>query len=316
MTKNLFVNVYPKDVISRMKQHYQKYCVKPSPSGAAFQAKVRTVTITAYIKSGKVMFQGPDCEEEAALWHGGTAPVAKAPKNGAVMQHDFVPPVGIDSLETIGSDEAGTGDFFGPITVAAAFVKPDQVAQLKAFGVCDSKQLTDKQILLIADTLKQFIPFSLLTLDNPKYNIVQAKGMTQGKMKAMLHEKAIQNLIKKIAPVKAEALLIDQFCMPDVYFRHTKTTGMRETPIYFSTKAEGISIAVAAASIIARAAFVKHMDLLSETVGGNIPKGAGSRVDAFAADIIRTRGIEALTACTKSHFANTEKAKKLAEKRS
>ncbi len=315
MTKNLFVNIYPKEVISKMKQHYQKYCAKTPPSGAVFQAKVRTVTITAYSKSGKVLFQGPDCVEEAALWHGGTTPIAKVSTSATVMKHNFVPPSGIDSLQTIGSDEAGTGDFFGPVTVAAAFVKPEQVAQLKAFGVCDSKQLTDKQILLIADTLKQFIPFSLLTLDNQKYNIVQAKGMTQGKMKAMLHEKAIQNLIKKIAPEKPEALLIDQFCLPDVYFRHTKTTGKRETPIYFSTKAESISIAVAAASIIARAAFVKHMDLMGEILGETIPKGASSKVDAFAAEIIRTQGLEGLKQYTKSHFANTQKAVKLASKR-
>ncbi|MDV2687439.1 ribonuclease HIII, partial [Alkalihalophilus lindianensis] len=83
------------------------------------------------------------------------------------------------------------------------------------------------------------------------YNKVQQKGMSQGKMKALLHNQAIVNVLEKIAPEKPEAILIDQFVQPSTYFQHIKgqKTIAREN-VYFSTKAEGIHLAVAAASIL------------------------------------------------------------------
>jgi ribonuclease HIII len=296
------------ETIEKMKAHYAKMRSASTPNGALFSAKSNGVTITAY-KSGKVMFQGGDCENEASIWSGEET-AGKVVKKSSVSDHAYTPPANVNALSFIGSDEAGTGDYFGPVTVAAAFVEPNMVEKLRALGVRDSKELKDKQIVELARGLVDVIPFSLLTLKNEKYNEVQRNGWTQGKMKAMLHEQAIRNLLNKLSDITPDGILVDQFCEPGIYFRHTGTSGRREVPIYFTTKAESVSLAVAAASIIARSAFLKHMNLLSEELGETVPKGAGSHVDQFAAEVIQNHGIDSLEHFTKVHFANTEKAKK------
>ena len=85
--------------------------------------------------------------------------------------------------------------------------------------------------------------------------------------------------------------------------------------IYFSTGGESIHPSVAAASILARAAFVKKFEDLSKEAGFAIPKGAGPAVDQAAAKLIQAKGMESLRQFTKLHFANTDKAKKLLQKK-
>lgn len=213
-------------------------------------------------------------------------------------------------MSVIGSDEVGTGDFFGPITVVAVYADKEHLSLLREIGVKDSKHLKDPQILEIGEQLKELVPYSLLVCANPKYNSLQAQGMSQGKMKALLHNQAIKHVIKKIDPVQAEGILIDQFAQPDVFFNYLKGQEVFSSKsVYLSTKAEGIHLGVAAASILARYAFVKHFDILSERAGFKIPKGAGPAVDQAAARLIHEKGFEALNSFTKVHFANTEKAK-------
>jgi len=308
---NSVIKVGPEQ-ITKMESYYNKNKIEKTPPGAVFSAKVNGCTITAY-KSGKVLFQGNSAEAVAAQW--GTVaqttrkqpPIAKAP-NG------YQPPANISNLSIIGSDEVGTGDFFGPITVVAAYVKNDQIELLKELGVKDSKNLKDPQICEIAKDLIQTIPYSLLVLHNEKYNDLQQQGMSQGKMKAILHNQAINHLLMKIDPEKPDGVLIDQFAVPGVYFNHLQGKKVYKENIYFSTKAEGVHLAVAAASIIARYSFIQEFDKLSQKAGVVIPKGAGSQVDIAAAKILQKKGSEFLASITKKHFANTEKALKIAKK--
>jgi ribonuclease HIII len=299
-------------IINQMKSHYAANISDKTPQGAVFSAKANGCTITAY-KSGKVLFQGGTAEVEASKW-GTQTRVEKKPVQGTNKKTPagFQPPSNISSLSIIGSDEVGTGDFFGPITVVAAYVKKEQIPLLRELGVRDSKNLKDPQIMAIAKDLIQTIPYSLLVLHNEKYNELQQKGMSQGKMKALLHNQAINHLLKKIAPEQPDGLLIDQFVEPNIYFKHLQGKNVVKENIYFSTKAESVHLAVAAASIIARYSFVKEFERLSEKVGVTIPKGAGAQVDVAAAKIIQKRGSQFLATITKKHFANTEKAMKLA----
>ena len=94
----------------------------------------------------------------------------------------------------------------------------DQIGLLKELGVQDSKNLNDDKISAIAKQLITFLPYSLLNLKNEKYNQLQQSGMSQGKMKAFLHNQAIEHLLKKIAPEKPDAILIDQFAKENIYF--------------------------------------------------------------------------------------------------
>ncbi|WP_226526277.1 ribonuclease HIII [Metabacillus niabensis] len=308
---NSVIKVGPEQ-INKMESYYTKNKIEKTPPGAVFSAKVNGCTITAY-KSGKVLFQGNSAESEAAQW-GTAAPTIKKQPSLAKAPNGYQPPANISSLSILGSDEVGTGDFFGPITVVAAYVKSNQIDLLKELGVKDSKNLKDPQICEIAKDLIQTIPYSLLVLHNEKYNELQQQGMSQGKIKALLHNQAINHLLKKIEPEKPDGLLIDQFAEPGVYFRHLQGKKVYKENIYFSTKAEGIHLAVAAASIIARYSFIQEFDKLSQKAGVIIPKGAGAQVDIAAAKIIQKKGSEFLTSITKKHFANTEKANKIARK--
>jgi ribonuclease HIII len=304
---NIVIKTTP-SVIDKMQDYYRPFIQDRHPPGSVFFAKKDGCTITAY-RSGKVMFQGPKNMEEANKWGEaeGKTPALQPKASGTRL------PDNISALSAIGSDEVGKGDYFGPLTVAAAYVKKEHIPILKELGVKDSKHLTDAQITGIAKDLLAFIPYSSLKLHNQKYNEVQAAGMSQGKMTALLHNQALIHLLNKIAPEKPEAILVDQFAEAHVYFRHIQAqkTIIKEH-VYFSTKAESIHIAVAAASILARYSFLKAMDQLSKKAGFELPKGAGPAVDAAAARLIREKGLNALSQFAKIHFANTEKAKRIA----
>ncbi|WHY76405.1 ribonuclease HIII [Neobacillus sp. WH10] len=302
--------------INEMKNYYGRQLLDKNIPGSVFAAKTPACMITAY-KSGKVLFQGNDCEKEADKWSESTSTPGKKP---AVAKVKSAPkghlPFGIGEMSAIGSDEVGTGDFFGPITVVAAYVKKEDIPLLKELGVRDSKDLNDEKIMAIAKIIKDVVPFSLMTLKNEKYNQVQRSGMSQGKMKAILHNQAILNVLDKIAPAKPEAILIDQFVQPSTYFQHLKGQKVIiNKDVYFSTKAEGIHLAVAAASILARYAFIQYMDKLSEAAGFKIPKGAGAQVDVAAAKLILNKGRDILPSFVKLHFANTDKAITLVNKK-
>ncbi|MGE6628944.1 ribonuclease HIII [Bacillus sp. NPDC077027] len=302
------INATPEDV-SKIKHFYSKQLTDTVPQGALFQAKVPGCTITAY-RSGKILFQGKQAEAECRQFGiRQQEPTVKTAKAQATNQYS--PPQNIASMSVIGSDEVGTGDYFGPMTVCAAYVDSSHLALMKELGVKDSKGLKDPQIVNIAKDLIQTIPYSLLVLRNEKYNEMQAKGMSQGKMKALLHNQVITSVLNKMDGKKPEAILIDQFAEPGIYFRHLAGKKVIRERTYFSTKAEGIHLSVAAASIIARYAFLIEMDQLSNAAGFDIPKGAGSHVDQAAAKLIKRKGEEALNQFTKLHFANTQKAKKL-----
>ncbi|MBM7571974.1 ribonuclease HIII [Aquibacillus albus] len=297
-----------KENITKMKAHYEGK-LKATPPGAIFSAKTEHAVITAY-KSGKVLFQGKSPEVEANKWGISETNTANTKHKKTASGHSYAPPNELFTSSHIGSDEAGTGDYFGPITVAAAYVRNDQLPLLKEIGVKDSKNLTDKTIRLIAkDLIKLNIPYSLVVLHNEKYNRLQSKGWTQGKMKTLLHHHAITKLLKKIDPEQPDGILIDQFCQPNVYKNHLKTEGKQlQEKAYFMTKAESYSIAVATGSIIARASFVKEMDKLSDIAGIQLPKGASQKVDQVAGSILRKGGHQELSKYTKYHFANTKKA--------
>ncbi|WP_066063634.1 ribonuclease HIII [Neobacillus soli] len=314
---NVVINLEMNKIIE-MKSYYGKNLLDKNIPGSVFAAKTPACMITAY-KSGKVLFQGNDCEKEASKWGGSaSAPakktVASKGKSAAAAKGDL--PLGIGGMSVIGSDEVGTGDFFGPITVVAAYVRKEDIPLLKELGVRDSKDLNDEKIIAIAKVIKDIVPFSLMTLKNEKYNQVQQAGWSQGKMKAILHNQAILNVLGKISPVKPEAILIDQFVQASTYFQHLKgQKAIAREDVCFSTKAEGIHLAVAAASILARYAFVQYIDKLSEAAGFKIPKGAGAQVDVAAAKLIVNKGRDILPSFVKLHFANTDKALAIVNKK-
>lgn len=288
--------------------YYASHFIERKAPGVIFAAKLPDTAITMY-KSGKLMFQGGGAEREAARW--GTVektatPLSTIGAKGDVLPNNFA------TMSVLGSDETGTGDYFGPITVAAVYVPTSKIELMNELGVKDSKMLTDDYMRKIAPDLRAACVHSVLVLRNEKYNNLQAKGYSQGKMKAMMHNKALQNTLSKMTPEKPEFILIDQFAERGVYYNYLKNEReLVQENVYFSTKAEQLHVAVATASILARAAFLKEMDRLSDITGLTLMKGASNKVDVQAARIWRNQGEEFLRSITKWHFANTDKARKM-----
>ncbi|MCR8852823.1 ribonuclease HIII [Lysinibacillus fusiformis] len=289
--------------------YYASNYIERKAAGVIFAAKLPDTSITMY-KSGKLMFQGGGAEREAARW--GTIEKTPNSKSSTIGAKGDTLPDQFATMSVLGSDETGTGDYFGPITVAAVYVPASKIELINELGVKDSKMLSDDYMRKIAPDLRAACVHSVLILRNEKYNSLQAKGYSQGKMKAMMHNKALQNTLTKMAPEKPACILIDQFAERGVYYNYLKNEReIVQESVYFSTKAEQLHVAVATASILARAAFLKEMDHLSEMAGLELTKGASNKVDMQAARIWRKQGEEFLRSITKWHFANTEKARKM-----
>ena len=306
---NIVLQLAP-DLQQQVHAHYANSRVERNAPGVVFAAKLSDTAITSY-KSGKVMFQGGGAEREAARW--GTAhPVTS---KASATKGDVLPE-NLAQLSIIGSDETGTGDYFGPITVAAVYIPADKIALIEALGVKDSKALNDIFIREVAPTLMKACTYSVKVINNDKYNDIQARGYSQGKIKALLHNTALNEVLEKIAPAKPDYILIDQFAERNVYYNYLKgRKDIVQENVLFSTKAEGLHVAVATASIIARYKFLLRMDSLSQDIGFTLQKGASKLVDEMAARILLKHGEEKLQSITKWHFANTNKARSLAAKK-
>jgi ribonuclease HIII len=293
-TKTILVD---DETLKKVLYFYDDYKIENKNPHALMMAKSNNTTITVF-KSKKVLFQGENADAEAQIFEGKTIE-KKVKENKSTNQ---VEPTNY-YLTSIGSDEVGTGDYFGPVVVCAAYVDDASIQKIKDLKIDDSKKLTDQIILKVAPTLFDILPYSLLCISNEKYNDVM-QNMNLNQMKALLHKQAITHLIKKINH-KPE-IVIDQFCSIKNFNQYTKDTQFLNTVI-FTTKAESKYLSVACASIMARYKFLKEMDRLSEEVGTILLKGASSQVDQQAKYLIKQHGVQILNKIAKKHFKNTDK---------
>lgn len=291
-TKTMKLN--PKQ-INDLKKRYQSFPMRTDIPYAHFQVRLEGVTITAY-ESGKVVFQGLDAEVYANLY----GDVSLPSKSSSDKKVQSLP----DTGDMAGSDEVGTGDYFGPITVCAAVVTTQTRKDLPVQAIKDSKELTDETIRELAPQIMEIIPYSLLVLDNKKYNTIQ-KQNNMNAIKAKLHNKAYLNLeAKNLLP---EICVIDQFAQDTLYYRYLENEPQIFKRLTFEMKAENKYLAVACAAIIARNAFLEAMDQLSNFYDMEFPKGAGKHVDTFGVQFVKKYGKDALNTVAKVHFANTER---------
>ena len=298
--------------IERLAQYYQADQVKPVPH-SVFRAQRPGVTITAY-HSGKVLFQGNAIESEVARWQS-EKNVAGSTKASTLHQSANLPD-NFAEWTIIGSDEVGNGSYFGALTVCAVYLDVSLRRQIATLGVKDSKLLNDSQIIELAAKLQQLVPYHLTVCSPSDYNRAnQTRNANQ--IKVSLHNFTVQKLIAKLDLTQRQALqgvLIDQFTSPRNYLRDVRQEAHPLTEgLYFAEKGESEHLAVACASIIARACFLESLVTFGAPYDVVLPSGAGANVDQFAAKLIQRHGLEALEQTAKLHFKNTEKAKRLAK---
>ena len=212
---------------------------------------------------------------------------------------------------TIGSDEVGTGDYFGPIVVTASYVTKENIPFLESLGVKDSKKLTDEQILKITPQIIKKIPYYTMTLSNKEYNQKHSK-YNMNAMKAILHNKVLIEMTKQYK--QYDYIVVDQFAEKYVYYNYLKQIPNVQRNITFITKAEDQCLSVACSAIISRYIFIKEFDKLSKKYNHTLPKGAGPIVNEVGTKLVKEYGIDVLNDIAKTNFKNTEKIKELIQK--
>ena len=282
-----------------------------TPPYAIFQAVDGDTIVTLY-ESGKVVFQGMDADLASDYWietekinSGNNALIEKKEKEK--KDDEKVLPIRINS---IGSDEVGTGDYFGPIVVTSAYVSKENIDFLIDLRVKDSKKLTDEQIIKIVPEIIKKIPYHTLVLTNKQYNEYHKNGMNMNKIKAILHNKVLYELSKD-NKYQYDYIVVDQFEYPGAYFKHIKESKYQVKNIFFMTKAEDKCLSVACASMISRYIFLQEMNKLGKEVNMFLPKGASSLVDETAKKIVEKYGFEKLETIAKLNFKNTDKIKNI-----
>jgi ribonuclease HIII len=207
--------------------------------------------------------------------------------------------------ERIGVDESGKGDFFGPLVVAACYVAPHHCAELE--GVRDCKTLSDARATQLAATIRKTCPHEVVAIGPAKYNELYEKIGNLNRLLAWGHAQALQKVLERQA---CKLAISDQFANPAYLHSLLQKKGL-DVELVSVVRAES-DLAVAAASVLARAEFLRRLKALGDEAGVPLPKGAGPMVDQTAARIIRSKGESALRAVGKLHFKTVQKARALA----
>ena len=296
-----------------MIEYYEDRKCEKTPPYAIFQVKDFDCVTTLY-ESGKVMFQGIGADIEASFWteqervlNNNIIDINKDQKEKKEEKKIFI------NESSVGSDEVGTGDYFGPLVVTAAYVPKDKFSFMQELGVRDSKKLTDDKIIKIAPEIIKNITHTTIVLSNKEYNSYHSTDVNMNKIKAILHNKCLLSVIRK-ENVEYSKIVVDQFEQPAAYYNHLKQVPEKVQNITFLTKAEDQCLAVAAASIISRYIFLKEMKKLSDRFNIEMPLGASTLVDEVGKTLVTKYGKDTLNEIAKLNFKNTEKINELLNK--
>lgn len=198
----------------------------------------------------------------------------------------------------VGVDESGKGDYFGPLVIAACYVGPEHLAELE--GVKDSKKLTDRQALGLSSRIRSVCPNSVIAIGPAKYNELYAKFRNLNSLLAWGHARAIENVLE-VHP--AGLVISDQFAAGGHAVKRALYEKGKQIEFRSLVRAEA-DIAVAAASILARAEFLRRLERLGADYGVVLPKGA-TNVVGPARQFVQKHGAAALGNVAKLHFKTT-----------
>ena len=293
-----------------MEEFFKDLKREKTPPYAVFQADDCDTVVTLY-ESGKAVFQGHDADLSSQFWierERHLNPTKKVEmtnsSNKQKEKKEIVKNPKLYNATTIGSDEVGTGDYFGPIIVSAAYVEKENIPFLEELGIRDSKKMTDDKILEVVPLIIKKIPYNSILLSNKEYNSNHG-NFNMNKIKAILHNKVLYKT--KMEHPNYEYIVVDQFAEKYVYYNYLKDSNNVVRDITFLTKAEDQVLSVACASVISRYLFLKEFNKLSNELGINLPKGAGTSVDEAGKVIVQKFGREKLNEIAKLSFKNTDK---------
>ncbi len=266
------------------------FILKPLPH-AHFSAQSKDISCVLY-RSGKLVVQGKNIKEFIQFY------LEPEVLNKISFGYEELLQ---DQTPRMGSDEAGKGDYFGPLVIASAFIDPSTIPKLVTLGVKDSKRLSDATILKMASEIKRLIPHEVIKIFPKRYNEMYESFKNLNALLAWGHAAAIHNLSNKTG---CKDILVDKFAHESVLERALRA---RKVELNLSQKTKGESdLAVAAASILARAGFLEGIDALAKKWQVSLPKGASNAVQQAAKEIVSKHGKELLSEVAKVHFIITQ----------
>lgn len=225
----------------------------------------------------------------------------------------------------IGTDEAGKGDYFGPLVAAGVYVDADCRETFSAMGITDGKRLSNRRIQDLATSMRSDYAEHIVVVEkmpaeyNALYAALRRRGQNLNHLLASLHAEAIRRLADRVG---AKHALVDQFSKDDLITQQLRQGTNAVLPLQRGTVSTALGIeikqvtqaerdiAVAAASIIARDAFLTGMDRLSETYQMRLPRGAYQVVEA-GREFVKLHGSDALQHVAKLHFNLTDAVRAL-----
>lgn len=290
--KSCFVATISLDLADKLKRDLIEQGFEiTKPAYTIFSALKKGVSCTLYA-SGKLTVQGKGMGDFITFY----------------LEPEILQSVAFSYPETqtsmtarIGIDESGKGDFFGPLCVAGVQADEAKIKQLLSLGVRDSKQINDGAIRALSAKIKAVCPHAIVFISPKKYNELYASFHNLNKLLGWGHATAIAELVLKTG---CSSVIIDQFASEDVVLNALKQKKLT-VELTQRHRAESDPV-VAAASILARAAFLEGMETLSKQFGIEIPKGASSSVIRVGKQLVQKFGPQILEQTAKLHFKTKE----------
>lgn len=208
----------------------------------------------------------------------------------------------------IGVDESGKGDFFGPLVVAGLLAGKSDLAYFTEIGVRDSKRITDNRIKVIDEQLRARFPHSVVVLMPEEYNRRYDQIRNLNVLLADCHARVIVEVMQQGSErnVRVDLAISDKFGKTE---RLLSALSRVDCRLRVEQLVRGEAVPqVAAASILARAEFVRRMHELSETFGMTLPKGASAQVDQVGRQLVARLGEPVLAKVSKRHFKNYQRS--------
>lgn len=259
--------------------------------------------------TGKALIQGKPGmlqTEIKSWWYTRKAPptqlTAPTTQSSLIESPTNTPTANFTGRSRIGLDESGKGDYFGPLVIGSVYVDKQIEDKLIALGVRDSKLLTDKRMLAMAEEIKALCPYFVVPIGPKRYNELYDKVQNLNRLLAWGHAWTLENMLEK---VPCDLAVVDKFG-DESYLNIVLREKGREITIVQQTHAEE-DISVAAASILARDEFVRRMEQLSKRVGKVLPKGASDpSIVTVGRELVAEYGKDILAEIAKLHFKTTE----------
>lgn len=290
-----FVTTVSPDIAGKLRKDLEEQGFEiTTPPYTHFSAKKKGISCTLYT-SLKLMVQGREMGSFIEFYL-----EPEILKNVSYTYKAAVALEEVDAKGRIGVDEAGKGDYFGPLCIASLFAEGDKIKELIELKVKDSKKMTDAQVLKMAKSIRERFQHSIIKIGPSKYNELYAKFGNLNLLLAWGHATAIEEL-NKISNCKC--VLIDKFAHESLVQRALQKKKL-EVELTQKVRAEE-DIVVAGASILARAAFLEGLEKLGAEVGMILPKGASSKIIEVGKILVSKMGESVLEKVGKLHFRTT-----------